>query len=287
MKIFDSPQQRNQLLAALTIWEGRLSNKRVRDIFGVGLVRASQWIRTFREEHPDSLVFDNKTKSYVATEAVYRSRQAGRSGQEAPAATLGSYLNLVGLPTSAKDEPPGQTIWAAFPDLSPPDPKIFAALSDAIRGQRVVTITYRSMRDPRPHTRTLSPHSIVRAGRRWHVRSFCEESNGFRDYALRRIVEVQQQQQTATRVAADDKAWMTTVPVRLVAHPLLTIEQQDLIRFEYFSNTAARVDTCRGALVAYFVQDVRAALDPEIQRPPDYQLAVENLEEVRPWVFPT
>ena len=287
MKTFDTPQQRHHLLAALIIWEGRLSNKRVRDIFGIGLVRASQWIRAFREEHPGWLTFENKTKSYVVSGTVYRPRQHGLGGQELPAATLDSYLNLVGLPTSAKDEQSDQTLWAAFPDLSPPDPKIFSALSDAIRGKRVVTITYRSMREPQPHVRTLSPHSIVRAGRRWHVRAFCLESDGFRDYALRRIVEVKQQQQAATHVANDDEAWMTMVPVRLVAHPQLTIEQQNLIRFEYFGNTAARVDTCRGALVAYFIQDVRAALNPENQQPPDYQLLVDNFNEVKPWVFPT
>lgn len=287
MKNFDTPQQRHHLLAALTIWEGRLSNKRVRDIFGIGLVRASQWIRAFREEYPGWLTFENKTKSYVASGTVYRPRQPGLGGQELPAATLDSYLNLVGLPTCVKDDQPDQTHWAAFPDLSPPDPKIFSTLSDAIRGKRVVTITYRSMREPQPHVRTLSPHSIVRAGRRWHVRAFCLESDGFRDYALRRIVEVKQQQQTATHVAIDDEAWMTMVPVRLVAHPQLTIEQQNLIRFEYFGNTAARVDTCRGALVAYFIQDVRAALNPETQQPPDYQLVVDNFNEVKPWVFPT
>jgi len=80
---------------------------------------------------------------------------------------------------------------------------------------------------------------------------------------------------------------MTKVPVRLVAHPDLTPEQEALIRFEYFNNTAARVDTCRGALVSYFIQDVRAAIDPAKQRPPDFQLAVANIEEVRPWLFPS
>jgi hypothetical protein len=78
---------------------------------------------------------------------------------------------------------------------------------------------------------------------------------------------------------------MTMVPVRLIAHPGLSTEQQDLIRFEYFGNTAARIDTCRGALVPYFIQDVRAALDPQTERPPDFQLAVENIDEVRQWVF--
>jgi hypothetical protein len=38
--------------------------------------------------------------------------------------------------------------------------------------------------------------------------------------------------------------------------------------------------------VSYFIQDVRAAMDVKKQRPPDYQLAVANLDEVRPWLFP-
>lgn len=79
---------------------------------------------------------------------------------------------------------------------------------------------------------------------------------------------------------------MAKVRVRLVAHPDLTPDQESLIRFEYFNNTAARIDTCRGALIGYFIQDVRAAIDTKTQQPPDYQLAVANIEEVRPWLFP-
>lgn len=66
----------------------------------------------------------------------------------------------------------------------------------------------------------------------------------------------------------------------------LTPEQEELIRFEYFNGTSARVETCRGALVGYFIQDMRAALDPGKQRPPDYQLAVANDKEVSRWLFP-
>jgi hypothetical protein len=46
------------------------------------------------------------------------------------------------------------------------------------------------------------------------------------------------------------------------------------------------VETCRGALVGYFIQDMRAAIDVKKQRPPDYQLAVANFDEVSPWLFP-
>jgi hypothetical protein len=76
------------------------------------------------------------------------------------------------------------------------------------------------------------------------------------------------------------------VPVRLIAHPSLTPARESVIRFEYFNDTAARVETCRGALVSYFIQDVRAATDIRKQLPPDYQIAVDNIDEVLPWLFP-
>ena len=76
------------------------------------------------------------------------------------------------------------------------------------------------------------------------------------------------------------------VPVWLIAHPLRSIDQQDVMRFEYFNGTGARVDTCRAALIGYFIQDICAATDPEKQTSPDYQLAVVNIEEVSPWIFP-
>lgn len=283
----DTPLQRQALLKNLLSWEGRLSNRRLRDLFGISSVRASEWIREFRDAHPEWLELDSKTKSFLPTATVYRTPQRGGPQQESATDTLARYLHVVGLPHTPAGSPLGQALWAAFPDISPPDPRIFATLSEAIRRRRTVAVTYRSMREPLPHKRTLSPHSIVRAGRRWHVRAFCTESDGFRDYALRRIVDASILQAASVRSDADDEAWTTMVPVRLIAHPLLSHDQQDLIRFEYFNSTAARVDTCRGALVAYYIQDVRAALDPPVQRPPDYQLAVENIDMVKPWVFPT
>jgi hypothetical protein len=76
------------------------------------------------------------------------------------------------------------------------------------------------------------------------------------------------------------------VKVRVQAHPQLTPGQQDLVRFEYFDGTAARVHSCRGALLPYLVQELRLALDVTKELPPEYQLAVENVEEVRKWLFP-
>lgn len=273
-------------LELLLLWEGRLNNARVRELFGLSTVRASEWIREFRTLHPHWMLWDSKTRSYHATPDLYGDFR-GSVRQLETSASLARYLALVGLPPPGPSETTGRVLWGGFPDLSPPQPQIFAVLTEAARAKRSVRIIYGSMREPSPHDRTISPHSIVRAGRRWHTRAFCRKSSEFRDYALGRILKAQLLAEPAERQEADDVAWCTRVSVRLVAHPHLSLPQATLIRREYFNETAGRTVTCRGALVGYFLQDVHAAVDLRRQRPPEYQLAVENVDEVGRWLFPS
>lgn len=283
----DAQRQRLNQLGHILRWEGRLNRARLLELFGVSAIRASQLIREFRDQNPRLVAWDPRARSYLATTEAYKGKRDSVHHDQEDAASLAQYLALVGLPHAAPGFESRQGVWAAFPDLSVPSPRIFAALSEAIRTHYAVQITYRSMREPKPHQRVISPHSLIRAGRRWHVRAFCQINQDFRDYALGRIANVKPVDTPAKYREEEDTAWMAKVRVRLVAHPELTPEQEDLIRFEYFNNTSARVETCRGALVGYFIQEMRAATNLNTQRPPDYQLAVANLDEVSQWLFPS
>ena len=265
------------------MWEGRLNRARVQELFMLSAVRASECIREFREKHPNWIEWDSKTRSYYSTPAVY---QAGLSRKRDTSTSLSEYLTLIGISHIETEANQNRVIWSAFPDLSVPTPGIFSVLYNGIRLHRTVEITYRSMTEPKPHKRLISPHSLVRAGRRWHVRAFCSLHKEFRDYALGRIANAKVQPTQSERLEKDDVAWLTKVRVRIVAHPDLTTDQEEVIRFEYFNNTSARIETCRGALVGYFIHDLRAATDIKRQRPPDYQLAVANVDEVKKWLFP-
>lgn len=264
-------------LKLLLTWEGRISNARLRELFGLSSIRASQWIRELRDQSPDWLNMNSIKRSFDATPSFY----ANEDGAESD---LAQYLSIVGLPHAMNSN--GNPVVAAFPDISTPNPRIFSTLSMAARTHRMVEITYRSMSEPQPHKRMLSPHTIVHVGRRWHVRAYCSDKKQFRDYALGRIMDANLIEMPSEKFMDDDKAWMTEVRVRLVAHPDLTPEQESVIRFEYFKNTSARVVVCRGALVSYFIQEIRAAIDTRKQCQPDYQLAVSNIKEVEPWLFP-
>lgn len=279
-------QSRLTLLKTLLRWEGRLNNARLRDLFELGGTRTSQWIRELREQKPAWTVWDSKTRSYHATLEAYADTESGGSSGQQNVASLTQYLSIVGITHVTHNPQTRNPLWSAFPDLSAPPARIFALVSEAIRIGHSLEISYRSMRDPAPHQRVIEPHSLVRAGRRWHVRAFCTQNQGFRDYTLGRIENPKILSVPAEHQVEHDLAWNTMVNVRLIAHPELTQDQQSLVRFEFFNKTSARMDTCRGALVSYYVQDIRAATDIQSQRPPEYQLAIDNIKEVRQWLFP-
>lgn len=283
----DSPSQRYQLLEALLLWEGRLKNSRVRDVFGISQISASVWIRDYREAYPNNTRWDTKQRAYVAEPSLYLTKRNLKEQKQSEIASLARYIDLVGIPHYSSGSVDGRAIWSAFPDLSVPTPKIFAILSSAIHSKEKLDISYSSMREPKPHGHTIVPHSLVRAGRRWHVRAYSESHHDFRDFALGRIVTVDGKGAASDESSwgTHDVAWHTPISVHLIAHPLLSQDQQQLIRFEYFNDNASRIETCRAALLGYFVQDIRAAIDTEKQRPPDYQLAVYNVEDIKQWLF--
>lgn len=267
-------------MLTLLAWEGQLSNARLRGLFDLSSIRASEWLRDFRERYPRWLVWDSKTKSHVATPTFFR------DGPKSQPDSLSRYVVLVGLPVAQKNVREPHVLWAAYPDLYTPKPQFFSTLLLAAQLGKQVDIEYRSLTSPEPHQRTISPHSIVRAGRRWHARAYCHMKEDFRDFNLGRMSAAKlRRDPLITQKNRDDDAWNTFLQVRIGAHPLLTREQADVIRFEHFDNTASLTQSCRAALVSYFIQDIKAAVDPTRQTPPDYQLAVENLDEVKAWLF--
>lgn len=267
-------------------WEGRLNNARVRELFGLSTVRASEWIREFRESNPTWTEWDSKARSFYPT-VTFQKHRHGRGRLVDQEYSLARYLILAGLPHGEDRAEGSRIVWAAYPDLSIPDPSIFSAVLTAARERRLTEITYRSMRQPVAHKRLISPHSIVRAGRRWHARAYCHESHLFKDFALGRIDSVRLLDQPAEGNESDDHAWNEQVQLSLVAHPALSPDQARLIESEYFDGKKTLSQSCRRALMNYVIQDLRAATDVDTQRPPDFQIAVANAKDLAKWLFPS
>jgi predicted DNA-binding transcriptional regulator YafY len=246
-------------------------------LFQVSATRASEWIRELRDRHPSWLTWNSKTRSFEATRQLYSTES-----ESSRSYSLLQYLSLTrGLHGSTERLP----MVRAFHDFIAPDPRTFSTLQRAISRSRQVSIVYRSLKEPEPHAHLIEPHALVLAGPRWHVRAYSHERREFRDFALGRIVENRMEDAPAAHPWAQDVAWTTRVDVKLVAHPDLSVGQEDVVRHEYFGGAAERIETSRGALVPYLLHELRVALDTGAQRPPDFLLAVRNVKDVRPWVF--
>lgn len=268
----------------MALWEGQLSRGRLMNVLGLSGIRVSQLIREVREETPYWFDWDNKTKSYYVTDAAYREMNAelklGKSEL-----SLAAYVTDAHIHTSKTQD--ACTVTAIPWTFSHESPRVFSRIRLAIEQGTRLELEYRSMQTPEPHQRNVEPHSLVRTGQRWHMRGYCIETNDFRDFVLGRITKISMLEQKAIRTPVEDIKWSTVVKVGIMAHPKLSLKQQDLVRYEYFDGTVARVHSCRGALLPYLIQELKLALDVSKELPPEYQMAVENVEEVRKWLFPS
>lgn len=276
-------KNRYKVIRRMALWEGRLSRGRLMDVLGLSGIRVSQLLREVREETPAWFEWDSKSKSYFVTAAAYKKTQAELKAGTSDL-SLAAYLAEADI--HADLAPGAGPVTVAPWGFSLVNASTFSRIRLAAEQGTRLKLEYRSMRNPEPHPRTVEPHSLIQAGRRWHMRGYCLETGDFRDFVLGRIAKLTMMDQRSENSVAEDSKWNAVVKVRIQAHPQLTPGQQDLVRSEYFDGTAARVHSCRGALLPYLVQELRLALDVTKEVPPEYQLAVENVEEVRKWLLP-
>lgn len=262
-------KRRFQILDTLLKWEGELSNGRVRELLGIQIVSASRLLADYRETYSDRLSWDSSRKRYLL-----------RATRERFGGSADDYLRLL-------VEEGGEPEWIERLDtsISFVQPRVFSRIHQAIESDSPVRIDYASMTHPEGQARDIFPFHIVEAGRRWHVRAWCCTRREYRDFVLGRIRSVKESP-GATGPDVPDAAWERRVDVRLVPHSALSPAQAQVIRDELFDGTTARRIRTRACLVPYLVQEVRASVSSE-QKPPDYQIEVANLEEIRSLLFPS
>lgn len=260
-------KRRFQILDTLLRWEGELSNARVREFLDIQIVSASRLLAEYREVNPDRLTWDSSKKRYLL-----------RPTRERFGGSADDYLRLL-------IEENGEPEWVERLEtsISAVHPHVLSSIHHAIKNRAPVRIDYASMTHPEGQTRDIFPFHVVQAGRRWHVRAWCCMRGEYRDFVLGRIRSIKEAGNAAPPDTSD-AAWDTRVDVRLVPHSALSPAQTRVIRDELFDGTTARRIHTRGCLVPYVIQEVRASVSAD-QMPPDYQIEVANLGEIRSFLF--
>lgn len=254
---------RLRALATVLSWEGELTNKRVRDLFGLQNVQASRLISEFRTAYGHLISEDDGGRALILNRAV---------AEKAP------IEDYVGILREALDN--SIVIEDVRTDLGMVNPAIFAEIRSACLNRSGVDVRYASMTHPEGTKRTIYPHAIVRAGRRWHVRAWCELRKEYRDFAFGRIREATLTNKKPGRLVADAE-WTKLINLDLSTHRNLDEKQTRVVCDEYFDGKPNKVIQCRACLASYLLQDLRVATAPDIQSPPEYQLELINIADVK------
>ncbi len=258
-------------LELILIWEGQIDNPRVREVLGVKAVWASRLIAELAAASSD-FTYRETSHSPLRIKPGVSLRGQNSSADDYLRVLLASQAPDAGLEDCRRD-------------LSVIAPTTFAIVAASIKRGSALKVMYRSMSNPSGASRTIYPHAIIRAPRRWHLRAWCDTRKDFRDFNFGRMTAVEAIDQPAPAGRDEDKAWNSMVSVEVVAHPALTEQQRAMIADEYFPKAAARKLTMRRCLIGYVIQDLNIATDPVIQLPPQFQLCVTHAKSILP-LFP-
>jgi hypothetical protein len=261
--------QRTGILETVLKWEGWIENSRLRTLFGLTVVQASRLLSEFRQTHEGSLHHEFGERQY---HLVANAPDLNNSSLE-------DYARIV----MASDTGEDAILHDARLDLSNTEPAIFATLRRACLAKQGVVIRYASMTDPEPADRLVFPHTIVRAGRRWHVRAWCASRKSFRDFAIGRITIATPTKTESQNFSLDDVEWQSSVEIDLAPHRFLSPPQERLISDEYLGGKPSVRIKVRQCLASYVIQDLRASIRPEEDRPPSFQLEAKVVGDQGLW----
>jgi hypothetical protein len=258
-------RERFAYLETELFWGDGVTAGQVASTFGLSRQIAQNVIDRYREEHPGQMYYDAKQRRHLPTTSF-----EPHYIRTTPIAFL-DYLRgqaLVGL--YREDQDWSDLVVTDVDRLLRPELPIstIRTVLTALRRQQAVMIDYRK-KDLEPGvvtTRVISPHHLVFADDRYHLRAFCHTKKSYLDFVLSRILHAE--------IAIDDwiseeydREWSELVELRLKPNPLLPASvQQAVLRGFEKGEPGSRSIRTRKALLFYIKRRLLAT-DPKYSEP--------------------
>jgi len=232
--------QRLRFIERQLLWEREVTASMLTSAFGILRPEALDSIKTYIELAPENVrPFEPSDRSYKPT-AGFKPKLIPDSADS--------------LFTIARLAAPTNPDFHSVPVLNRSTaPGTLAAILTAIEHRVRFEAVYVSMQNPTGTKRTLTPCAIISASNRLHVRAYCWDRQGFRDFVLNRFRTTPQLRMGEPDLLPEDSDWEETLSVRLVANPTLSAEQRALIVDDYDLNSLEPFQI-RKALITYFLQ---------------------------------
>lgn len=274
---------RLRLIEVVALWEGQINTTHLIRYFGIGRQQASADLKKYRSDiSSGNLIYDTSIKAYLPSENFKPVLTAGSANEYLHLLDRNSDLNLrfekleLGFGHCHQLPVPARSI----------SPEILRPIVKACQKRQRLEVDYRSVNDPQPDGRVIAPHSIVYATNRWHIRAFCEKNNDFRDFVLTRFFSVPELEDgLSDKSENDDQNWNTLVNVSVAPDPRLSQEQKVVIEHDYGMKNGKLLITVRASLLAYLLKELRIDAHTIHADPRAQQVIVENLDQIKQWVF--
>lgn len=232
------------------LWAGGFTAAELAAAFGIARQNAQLTIASYRRKHPRQLTYNRRCRRQVRTDDFrvnYVRDDVGRFLEyQRAAAHIALYLDdptWVDLPFTDAD------------DLVRPcyDKEAARAVLAALRRQETVEIEYWSKSATR--VRHISPHQLVFADGRCHVRAHCHDRQNWFDFVLPRIVAAHRVDD-AWVSGDDDRDWHQREDLSFSVNPALPQSAQAAVRLDYLLQGGEQL----------LVRGVRKALAIYVQR---------------------
>lgn len=225
-----------------------LGNVRRADImarFGVAPAVPTRDLALYRQLAAANLELDLGSKAYRIL-PTFQPLFEHRLEQVMPALMQGEPYSIetLGSPSLPGDYP-------AL--LNRPAMPILAAVSRAIRQQRLLNVRYYSASSGEQE-RVIAPHALVDSGLRWHVRAFDRLRGRFIDLVLTRLLaaEMLDDAPQPHEHASHDEQWQRSITLQLVPHPKLP--DPTIAILDYAMTDGVLTISARAANVGYLLR---------------------------------
>lgn len=161
--------------------------------------------------------------------------------------------------------------------------EIVRTILSAIQNEHVISIFYQSKFSAQ--LREISPHHLVYAGRRYHVRAYCHHLNMYLDFVLPRILQIETS--TTDWVSHDeDINWNEWISVNFKINPDLPEHVIRTLQLDYSLDTGTtRSIKTRKAMLGYIRREMERIDWKEQKRLwleiPDSKLNTSTIDEVK------
>ncbi|WP_373951117.1 helix-turn-helix transcriptional regulator [Vibrio pomeroyi] len=273
---------RYRMIEVIALWEGRLTTNHLIKNFGIGRQQASKDINTYLTDvAPGNLVYDKQLKGYKPSDSFIPKLTSGHADEYLHILSRSEDMTVtfneldMGFENTTMIRPVTRNI----------TPEILRPLVQAIREKKRVDISYTSLKNGEEVERIISPHTLVCTPLRWHVRAYCEHSEGYRDFVLSRIRGTPTLETKKIKGKAQDELWNANLSVELIPDPRLKEAQAKVIAHDYGMEKGTLTIPTNAALVRYVLDAYNIDINVLNSNPKGQQIILGNFEELKPYLI--